>query len=156
TSAHYAALGRARGVAPQTLQRHQLAYHEGLSCWLVPFKNAQGKVINLMRYEPDRPKPNKFMLPGLPTALYGFDRLMAADKSKLVLLCEGPLDAIALDYSIGSGNRPKYVIVATPGAFKEEWAEYFRGRKVRAFYDNDDAGRKHTERVRKLLGESGV
>src|SRR5262249_37432610 len=50
----------------------------------------------------------------------------------------------------------KYVIVATPGAFKEEWADHFKGRKVRALYDNDEGGRRHTACVQKLLGESGV
>jgi hypothetical protein len=140
----------------QTLKRHGLALDDDPHCWLIPFKSTQGEVVNLMRYYPGRPKPNKFMLPGLPTSLYGFDRLAAADKGKPVFLCEGPLDAIALDASIGAENRPKYVLVATPGAFREVWAEHFRGRKVRAFYDNDKAGRGHTARVQKLLGEGRV
>src|SRR5262249_15116475 len=77
-------------------------------------------------------------------------------KAKTVLLCEGPFDALALDYSIGPQNRPKYVIVAVPGTFKEEWAQYFRGRKARLFFDNDDAGRKLTEKVAKLLLDGGA
>ena len=157
---HYAALRAKRGIAPQTLSRHALAYDPPDRRWLVPFRSAKGNVVNVQLYYPDRPKggklPNKLNLPELPTALYGFDKLMAADKDKWVLLCEGPFDAIALDYSIGAENRPKYVIVALPGAFKEAWAEHFEGRKVRAFYDNDKGGRRHTEQVEKLLGESGV
>ncbi len=160
TTDHYLALKAKRGIASQTLKLHGLAYDAAGRRWLVPFKNGQGNVVNLQLYYPDRakggPLPNKVNLPGLPTALYGFDKLATADKAKPVLICEGPFDAIALDYSIGSANRPKYVIVATPGAFKEVWAEEFRGRKVRCFYDNDEGGRGHTERVQKLLGESGV
>jgi hypothetical protein len=148
------------GIAIQTLRLHGLAYDRGAKRWLLPFKNGQGHVNNVQVYYPDRPKggklPNKENLPGLPTAIYGFDKLTTADKSKPVLLCEGVFDAIALDYSIGAKNRPKYVIVATPGAFKEEWAEHFRDRKVRALYDNDKGGEQHREGVRKLLGESGV
>ncbi|HJT76840.1 MAG TPA: AAA family ATPase [Gemmataceae bacterium] len=156
TTAHRSALAKLRGVAPQALGRHELAHAGDLACWLVPFKSARGNVVNLLRFYPDREKPNKLLLPELPTALYGFDKLKAADKDKPVLLCEGPFDAIALDYSLGPPNRGKYVVVASPGAFKEEWAEHFRGRKVRAFYDNDQGGRNHTARVQKLLGESGV
>jgi hypothetical protein len=50
----------------------------------------------------------------------------------------------------------KYVIVAIPGTFKEEWAEHFRDRTVRCFFDNDQGGRKHTERVARFVGESGI
>ncbi len=158
---HFSALGKKRGgVAPQRLRAHGLAYEAPDRRWLIPFKGAEGNVVNVQLYYPDRPKggklPSKQNLPELPTALYGFDKLKAADTDKPVLLCEGPFDAIALDHSIGAENRGKYVIVASPGAFKETWAEHFEGRKVRAFYDNDKGGRQHTERVEKLLGESGV
>jgi hypothetical protein len=155
TARQYSLLGQKRGVAPQTLRRHGFAYAADLGCWLIPFKNDKGSVVNLMRYSPDRPKPNKLMLPGLPTCLYGYDRLKAAP-GKEVFLCEGPLDAAALDYALGDKHRGRFVIVATPGAFKEEWAEHFRGRRVRALYDHDDGGRQHAARVQKLLGEGGV
>src|SRR5579885_1337899 len=151
TPANYAALGRARGgVAPQTLRRHELAY-DGRR-WLVPFKSSEGGVVNLQLYEPGRPKPNKFNLPGLPTCLYGFDKLTAAAGDRTVFLCEGPWDAIALDYAVGPKHRDRYVFVAAPGAFKETWVEHFRGHKVRALYDNDEAGRRQSERTQKLLG----
>jgi hypothetical protein len=48
------------------------------------------------------------------------------------------------------------VIVATPASFKEAWCEHFRGREVRACYDNGKGGWQHAARVAKLLGESGV
>ncbi len=156
TPDHYLALKAKRGIASQTLKIHELAYDPAGKRWLVPFKNSNGNVVNIQLYYPDREKDNKRWLPMLPTALYGFDKLMAADKKKIVLLCEGPFDAIALDYNIGATKRDRQVIVATPGAFKAEWAEHFQDRKVRALYDNDEGGRGHTEGVRKLLGESGV
>ncbi len=156
TADRYSALGKKRGIAPQTLKRHGLAYDEGGARWLIPFKNAEGNVVNLQLYYPDAPKgQTKQNLPGLSTAIYGFEQL-AKDKERPVLICEGPFDAIALDYSLGANNRAKYAIVATPGTFKEAWAPHFRGRKVRAFYDNDKGGEQHRERVRKLLGVSGV
>jgi hypothetical protein len=70
-----------------------------------------------------------------------------------VLLCEGPLDAIALDYNIGSNNRPKYDILATTGAgFIRDWVQFFQGRKVRVCFDNDPSGREQAKKVEELLG----
>jgi 5S rRNA maturation endonuclease (ribonuclease M5) len=87
--------------------------------------------------------------------LYGFDKL-SDDKRKIVFLCEGPFDAIALDYHLKT-NRPKYDILAVPGSgFKEQWVEHFSGRKVRVMFDNDKSGEEQSKRVQKLLGESGV
>jgi hypothetical protein len=160
TADNYKALKDKRGIAPQTLRRHELAYDASDNRWLIPFKNAHGNVVNVQFYYPNRPKdgplPSKVNLPQLPLSMFGFDKLAGADKDRTVHICEGPFDAIALDYSIGAKHRDRHVIVATPGAFKEAWAEYFRGFKVRALYDNDDPGRKHGERVRKLLAEAGV
>jgi hypothetical protein len=156
TSEHYSQLRAKRGIAPQTLRLHELAYDARCDRWLIPFKSSEGNVVNLQLYYPNRLKPNKLNLPELPAAIYGFHKLASAGTDRLVLLCEGPFDAIALDYSIGAKHRERYVIVATPGAFKAEWAERFRDRKVRAFYDNDEGGRQHREKVQKLLGDSGV
>jgi hypothetical protein len=155
TDDDYRRLKDKRGLPLQVLKRHEIALDAGLGCWMVAFKNENGNVVNIQRYYPDKGKPNKYMLPELPLALYGFEKLVA-DKDKPVNVCEGPWDAMALDYSIGAQNRDKSVTVATPGTFAERWVEHFRGRRVRAFYDNDKGGQQHRERVRKLLGESGV
>jgi hypothetical protein len=152
---HYLALKAKRGIASQTLKLHELAYDAVTDCWLIPFKNKQGNIVNLMRYYPNKKsKPNKYLLPELPSSLFNFHKL-SADKEKIILLFEGPFDAIAADYNIGATKRAKYDILAIPGAFKEAWVEYFRDRKVRALFDNDEGGKQHNERVRKLLGESG-
>ena len=156
TNEHYLQLKAKRGIASQTLKLHELAYDASWDRWLIPFKSGQHKVANLQLYYPGKEKPNKFNLSKLPSALYGFDGLADASKDKLVYLCEGPFDAIALDYSIGAKHRDRYIVVATPGAFKEQWVEHFRGFKVCALFDNDDGGKQHSERVRKLLGESKV
>lgn len=158
TSKDYLALKKLRGgkIAAQTFKRHQLAYDSALGCWLIPFQNDKGTIVNLQLYYPNRSKPNKMNLPCLPTSLYGFHRLRTSSKEKPVLLCEGPFDAIALDYNIGPQHRSRYILLATPGGFKKEWAELFQGHKVYAFYDNDAGGQRHRESVQKLLGESGL
>jgi hypothetical protein len=86
TAAHYSDLGEQRGVAPQTLERHELAYGEGGSQRLVPFKASTESVVNLQRYLPGKSKPNKFMLPELPTSIYRFGRLAAAERALAFLV----------------------------------------------------------------------
>jgi hypothetical protein len=150
TAEDYAALRAKRGIAPQTLRAHGLAYDKAEDRWLIPFKNKQGSVVNIQTFWPSRAKPNKFNLPELPTCLYGFDRF-STDADKLVLLCEGPFDAIALDFQLAT-NRKKYDVLGMPGSLKEEWAKLFAGRKVRCLFDNDQGGKRHGERAQKLLG----
>jgi hypothetical protein len=157
TNDHYLALKAKRGIASQTLGLHELAYDEPNDRWLIPFKSSNRNVVNIQFYYPNKDKPNKFNLPGLPLSLYGFDKLVdPANKSKPVLLCEGVFDAIAVDYNL-ENNRSHYVVIASPGAnFKPAWAEHFKGRKVRIPFDKDDGGRKGSERAGKLLMEAGA
>lgn len=150
TKDHYLTLKAKRGIASQTLRSHELAYDEAEDRWLIPFKSSKDSVVNIQLYYPNKPKPNKYNLPELPTALYGFHTL-TGDKDKTVYLCEGPFDAIALDYNIGHKNRHKYIILATPGSFKEEWAPHFAGLRVKVCHDNDKGGREQSAREQKLL-----
>jgi hypothetical protein len=153
---HYRALKDRRGGIPvQVLKRHQLAYDSANDRWLIPFKNAKGQIVNLQMYYPNaRKKPDKYNLPCLATALYGFDGL-GDDTKKHVLLCEGVFDAIALDWNLDT-HRNRYTIVATPGPFPKRWAPFFKDRKVTTLYHNDEAGREHTDKANEYLGEVGV
>jgi len=153
TTEDWLRLKKKRGIASQTLKLHELAFDRGSGRWLIPFKNKKGEIINLQLYrESDGRKTN---LTRLATGLYGLDRL-SDDRNRILFLCEGPFDGIALDYHIGAVHRRKYDIVATPGPFKECWCEFFQGRKVRALFDNDKGGDAHRAQVTKLLGESRV
>jgi hypothetical protein len=160
TPAHWLALMKKRGIHSQTLKSHDLAYDDIRDRWLIAFRNEQGNVVNLQSYYPNKAtKPNKYNLPGLPIALYGFDKLLADKaKSKRVLLCEGVFDAIAVDYLIGAHNRQKYVIMAAPdaGSFQEAWVPHFAGHKVSVLSHNDDAGRKGSAKTGRMLTEGDV
>jgi 5S rRNA maturation endonuclease (ribonuclease M5) len=166
TREDYLRLKNKRGIASQTFAKHEWAYDSsGLSgplskpSWWIPFKNADGNIVNIQFYYPEKQEmPNKYNLPRpVLWALYGFDRLKNANHDSQVLLCEGPLDAVASDYAVGANNRPKYVVVATPGSsFKAEWAEHFKDRKVWVLSDNDKGGDLLRDSVRKHLGESRI
>ncbi len=57
-----------RGIAPQTLRAHKLAYDERWDRWLIPFNSPEGNVVNLQLYYSNHIKPNKRMLPALHNA----------------------------------------------------------------------------------------
>lgn len=130
-----------------------LAYYQEVDAWLVPFKNVQGKVTSLQLYR------NKKLinLAGFNTSMFGLDKLESG--KEITFLCEGPWDAIALYYALGD-NRNRYNVLAQPGSgFKPEWCKCLStdyALKVRALFDNDDAGRGHADTLRKRLEESEV
>ncbi len=160
TDEQYQELKRLRGLPLQTLKRHGFAFDRAGGCWLIPFKSRHGLVLNIVRYWPPRgtAKSRKQNLPTLETQFYGLDQL-SADAGRLLFLCEGPFDAMALDHHLREKKtRERYDILAVPGAtiFKPTWANLLRDRKVRIVFDNDDAGRKGQQRVVKVCREANI
>jgi hypothetical protein len=150
---HYRLLKDKRGLPLQTLKRHELAWDEASECWLIPFKSVEGKVQNLCRYFMEDGR--KLSLPALPVRLYGLDTLkQQVNPGRVLFLCEGPFDAIALDHHLVSNKtRDRYDILAVPSAnvFKPEWLRYLEGRTVRLCFDNDKAGRGGQDRIVRLV-----
>ena len=96
-----------------------------------------------------------------------------AEQRKIVLICEGESDALAVNQAFGClvpegssvfGNIPNTgsaelipFAVAIPGAqsFKREWAGYFKGKIVILGLDSDPAGRKAIKEIRQTLADIG-
>jgi hypothetical protein len=156
TDDHLRRLKAKRGLPLQTLKAHELAWNDATGCWLIPHKSEKGEVLNLCRYY--LASGDKRMLPGLPLQLYGLDRL-SADASRTLFICEGALDAIALDqHLVRNKTRTRYDILAAPSAnvFNTDWLKHLAGRTVRLCLDNDNAGRKGQERIVKMVLEEKV
>ncbi len=156
TDADYHRLRDTRELPLQTLKRHELAWYGAKGCWLIPYKSETGKVQNVTRYWMESGR--KIALPVLPLRLYGLDKL-SSDGERLLFLCEGPFDAIALDQHLRSNKtRTRFDILAVPSAtvFNREWLKYLRDRTVRLVYDNDKAAQDGQERVAKLVGDEKV
>ena len=79
---------------------------------------------------------------GLPTYLYGIDRLAAADQAQPVILVEGESDCHAAWHH-------DTLAVGVPGAngWKTEWAHYLKGRNVHVWQEPDDAGEQFVRRI---------
>ena len=74
-------------------------------------------------------------------------------EARTVYLCEGETDCISL-LDAGIENEKGTLAVALPSAstFGAEWARLFDGKDVILAFDSDDAGRKATDKVSRLLG----
>lgn len=144
----YRELGRdRRGIPISILKKFGLTWHPGWGCWLIPFwgkvkerNKTRRKILTVQKYFPGAEESKK-MLWGYSVSLYNADRL-PADKSRTVYLCEGPFDAIALDWRFGN-KRGRYGIVAAATGFQKGWAEQLRDRHVITLFDNDEGGRDH-------------
>ncbi|MBU0718577.1 MAG: AAA family ATPase, partial [Planctomycetes bacterium] len=82
-----------------------------------------------------------------------------ADPERVLLVCEGPFDAIALDHFLRTNKtRARYDVLAVPGAagFNKEWLKYLKSRTVRLLFDNDKAGRDGQQRIAKLVRDEKV
>jgi hypothetical protein len=156
TDDHRRRLKAKRGLPLQTITRHDLAWDEIHECWLIPYKSKEGEILNLQRYYPAT--GNKPFFPCLPVQLYGLDQLSRDKKDRILIVVEGPFDAMALDHHLRTRKiQDRYDILAVPsaGIFRREWLPYLEGYKaVRLCLDNDKAGREGQERIAKLVREN--
>ena len=120
------------------------------------YRAADGTLLyQVVRYHPKtfrqrRPgKDNKWIwnLDGVPRVLYRLPELMAADPHAWVLIPEGEKDV---------DNLIRLGLVATtnPGganAWRPEYAQYLRDRRVAILADNDEAGHKHAREIARTL-----
>ncbi len=119
------------------------------------YHNESGKLLyQAVRFEPKdfrQRAPNgdgwSWKLNGVNRVLFRLPKLLAADPSKTVFICEGEKDVLALA-ALG--------LVATcnvggAGKWRAEYSEVLRGRNVVVLPDNDDAGRDHAATVANSL-----
>jgi hypothetical protein len=84
---------------------------------------------------------------GVRRVLYRLPEILAADPSSMVFICEGEKDADRL----AALNLVATTNPGGAGKWPDEYREPLRDRNVCILPDNDDAGRKHTERVASSL-----
>ncbi|MCY2928589.1 MAG: phage/plasmid primase, P4 family [Planctomycetota bacterium] len=115
--------------------------------WLIPSRGSTGRVLDIRRWHPKQKK--LYATTGCKVNLFGLDMLAKAPADAVVDLCEGEWDAMAMAWVLDEAGQKNHVVVGVPGAgtFKKEWVPFFRGRDVRIWYDNDDAGQKGSLKV---------
>lgn len=144
STAPWEELAKDRGIAVAALHNSGLAW-DG-SRWLLPIYNLTNTVVSMHSY---RYGEKLLIVEGLKSAIFGLDYLSEHSRNCTVYICEGPWDAITLQWQLGD-SAP---VVGVPGAgtFKREWIDYFTGHPVVVCYDNDVAGKKGAVKVSSTL-----
>jgi len=144
-----------RGLTDTVINEHKLGYGQFYrKPWItIPIKDIYGNYSFFkLRQDPSIGNDKITYPKGAEAQLYDWDILNQKDTDKQLVISEGELDRLLLT----SKGIP--AITSTHGAmtFKNEWVEKIgKGRKVYICFDNDEAGRKGSERVAKMLESNG-
>ncbi|MCL4390229.1 MAG: toprim domain-containing protein [Patescibacteria group bacterium] len=143
----------ARGISDPVVDAFKLGWGKFYGkYWItIPIKDIYGSFCFFkLRQDPNTGNDKMTYPKGIEAQIYGWE--MLSENHDRIIICEGELDRLALI----SRNIP--AITSTHGAltFKKEWVDKIgKGKKIYICYDNDEAGRKGSERVAKLLENSG-
>lgn len=141
-----------RGIINGVIDSYKLGYGTfyGKNYITIPIMDDDGYKFFKLRQDP-KDGDGKITYPkGAEAQLFG----MYAPSEENQIICEGELDALAL---ISEGC---FALTSTHGAgtFKEEWIDedIKKCQKIYVCFDNDEAGRKGSIRVLKMLENVGL
>lgn len=144
-----------RGLTDAIIDEYRLGYGQFYrKPWItIPIKDIYGNYSFFKLRQDPAFGNDKITYPkGAEAQLYDWEMLAKTDTDKQLVISEGELDRLLL---LSKGIP---AITSTHGAmtFKDEWIEKVgKGRKVYVCFDNDDAGRKGSERVAKIVENGG-
>jgi len=142
-----------RGLTDTVIDQYKLGYGQFYrKPWItIPIKDIYGNYSFFKLRQDPAFGNDKITYPkGVEAQLYDWETLNNLDKP--LIICEGELDRLLLASQMISA------VTSTHGAmtFKEEWVEKVRkGQKIYICFDNDDAGKKGSERVAKMVENGG-
>ncbi|MBI3590519.1 MAG: toprim domain-containing protein [Candidatus Melainabacteria bacterium] len=140
-----------RGISNAFIDHYKLGFND--NDITIPIKDIDGKYIYFkLRQDPAIGTDKMTSHSGIEAQIFDWQTLKSAKEK--VVICEGELDKIVLH------ANGVCAVTSTHGAetFKEEWVKHFSHiKEIYTCYDNDEAGRKGSLRVLKLLSKlSGV
>src|SRR3989338_3244389 len=142
-----------RGIEEPFINAYNLGYGQfyGKSWITIPIRATDGNYAFFKLRQNPAEGNDKITYPkGAHAQLYDWETIK--ETNDLIVICEGELDRLLLT---GKGIP---AITSTHGAmtFKPEWIDEIKKcRKIYICFDNDDAGRKGTTRIAKMLDDIG-
>ena len=142
-----------RGLTDAVIDEYKLGYGQFYrKPWItIPIKDIYGNYSFFKLRQDPAFGDDKITYPkGAEAQLYDWENLTKPNLS--LVICEGEMDRLLL---LSKGVP---AITSTHGAmtFKDEWAEKIgKDRKIYVCFDNDEAGKKGSERVAKMVENGG-
>jgi len=142
-----------RGLTDAVINEHKLGYGQFYrKPWItIPIKDIYGNYVFFkLRMDPTFGNDKITYPKGAEAQLYDWETLTKLNNQ--LVICEGELDRLLL---LSKGVP---AITSTHGAmtFKDEWVEKIRkDNKIYVCFDNDEAGKKGSERVAKMVENGG-
>jgi len=132
---------RDRGITDEDLRKYRIGYQDGRVT--IPVKNAHGLFVNIRKYLPGAPGPEKMRnLSGRgQTRLYPIEQM----EYETIVLCAGEMKAILAARLLNSHGIGAVCATAGEGNWEPELTMEFKGKKVYVMMDVDDAGVKAAE-----------
>ncbi len=144
-----------RGLSDAVINEYKLGYGQFYrKPWItIPIKDIYGNYSFFkLRQDPSFGNDKITYPKGAEAQVYDWDILSKIDTAKQLVISEGEMDRLLLL------SKNVSAITSTHGAmtFKEEWVSKIpKNTKVYICFDNDEAGKKGSERVAKMVENSG-
>jgi DNA primase len=144
-----------RGLTDAVIDQYKLGYGQFYrKPWItIPIKDIYGNYSFFKLRQDPAFGNDKITYPkGAEAQLYDWETLVKSSAGEKLIICEGELDRLLL---VSKGVS---AITSTHGAmtFKDEWIEKVgKDRKIYVCFDIDDAGKKGSERVAKMMENGG-
>lgn len=136
-----------RGLTLATIDAFQVGYDEQRHRYVLPVRDADGRLVNFRRYDnQSSPKMKNAFGHGTPPRLYPEENL-AFDR---VVVCEGEWDALLTTQH----GFPAVTGTHGAGTWRKEWSKQLEGKDVYVCYDNDQEGRTGAKRAARALRSS--
>lgn len=135
---------RSRGVTDEMVREARLGFHDGRIT--IPVFNRSGQCVNVRRYLPGAPGPQKMRNTtghGAP-ALYRVETLRGA---KRVLVCGGEMKALVAGHLLRDHGVVAVCSTGGEGHWDDTWSEAMEGMEAYVLMDVDDAGLAAARRV---------
>ena len=137
--------------------RYETLLHEGYTDTPYYYCDIDGNVVRTV-HRMDKPGfPKEFLqssekygwtTKALPSMLYHLDRM---PKARRVLVAEGEKCADAIISILPNESYTATTNIGGAGRWRTEFADYFAGKEVVVFSDNDEVGREHAQTIAESL-----
>lgn len=145
---------RTRGLTDAVIDEYKIGYGTFYKKqWItIPIKDFYGNYSFFKLRQDPAQGNNKITYPKSGAEAQVFDWKLLSNNSEKLIICEGEMDRLLL---LSKGVS---AITSTHGAmtFKEDWVSKIpKNTKVYICFDNDEAGKKGSERVAKMVENGG-